>query len=53
VVQDDPQGNLTIASGNIVRSYKYDAFGKVSNPPSVDNLFSADPYAGFGTAFRA
>jgi RHS repeat-associated protein len=36
---------LTNASGNIVRSYEYDAFGKVSNPPSVDNLFSADPYA--------
>jgi RHS repeat-associated protein len=36
---------LTNASGNIVRSYEYDAFGQVSNPPSVDNLFSADPYA--------
>jgi RHS repeat-associated protein len=36
---------LTNASGSIVRSYEYDAFGKVSNPPSVDNLFSADPYA--------
>jgi type VI secretion system secreted protein VgrG len=28
-----------------VRSYEYDVFGKVSNPPSVDNMFSADPYA--------
>jgi RHS repeat-associated protein len=36
---------LTNASGNIVRSYEYDVFGQVSNPPSVDNLFSADPYA--------
>jgi RHS repeat-associated protein len=36
---------LTNASGNIVRSYEYDAFGKVSNPPSVDDMFSADPYA--------
>jgi RHS repeat-associated protein len=36
---------LTNASGNIVRSYEYDMFGQVSNPPSVDNLFSADPYA--------
>lgn len=36
---------LTNTSGNIVRSYEYDAFGKVSNPPSVDNMFSSDPYA--------
>jgi hypothetical protein len=31
VVQDDPQGSLTNASGNILRSYGYDAYGKVSN----------------------
>jgi RHS repeat-associated protein len=36
---------LTNASGNIVRSYEYDVFGQVSNPSSVDNLFSADLYA--------
>jgi RHS repeat-associated protein len=36
---------LTNASGNIVRSYEYDVFGQVSNPPSVDDMFSADPYA--------
>jgi RHS repeat-associated protein len=36
---------LTNASGNIVRSYEYDAFGQVSNPPSVEDMFSADPYA--------
>jgi YD repeat-containing protein len=36
---------LTNASGNIVRSYEYDVFSQVSNPPSVDDMFSADPYA--------
>jgi len=36
---------LTNASGNIVRSYEYDVFGQVSTPPSVENMFSADPYA--------
>jgi RHS repeat-associated protein len=36
---------LTNASGNIVRSYKYDVSDQVSNPPSVDDMFSADPYA--------
>jgi RHS repeat-associated protein len=36
---------LTNASGNIVRSYEYDVFGQVSNPPSLDDMFSADPYA--------
>jgi RHS repeat-associated protein len=36
---------LTNASGNIVRSYEYDVFGQVSNPPSVDDIFSTHPYA--------